>query len=193
MKQGSQSMQDRFALQVCKNKSYIEIGANSPTRMSNTFLLEEHQFLGFSIELDLAHKKKWDKSTRKNKVFWDNALTFNYSQAATKIGLTKNIGYLSCDIEPPHNTFLALKKVIEEGFTFECITFEHDAYQSTGEYDKIARNYLQAAGYKVAVENVYVGNSPTDIFETWFVKDTVNFTQTDYESWKNNYKGFNIL
>ena len=52
---------------------------------------------------------------------------------------------------------------------------------------------MQAVGYKVAVENVYVGNSPTDIFETWFVKDTIDFTQTDYESWKNNYKGFNIL
>jgi hypothetical protein len=184
MKKGSQSMQDKFALQICKNKSYIEIGANLPTRLNNSFLLEENGFLGFSVELDTTHKKKWDKSSRKNKVFWNNALTFNYSQAATEIGLTKNIGYLSCDIEPPHNTFLALKKVIEEGFIFECITFEHDVYQSTGEYDKIAREYLEARGYKIAVENVYVGNETEKVFETWFVRYNIEYNKITFEEWK---------
>ena len=75
----------------------------------------------------------------KNTIIWSDALTLDYSQIASSIGLTKNIGYLSCDIEPPRNTFLALKKVIEEGFVFECITFEHDSYQSKDNYDKISR------------------------------------------------------
>jgi hypothetical protein len=194
MKDGSQSFQDEFALQICKNKSYIEIGANSPNRMSNTFLLEQNGFLGFSVELDASFKRKWDKSTRKNTVIWGNALALNYSQTASSTGITKNVGYLSCDIEPPQNTFFALKKVIEEGFVFECITFEHDAYQSTDNYDKIARDYLESAGYKVAVENVYVGNNPEQIFETWFVKEDIEFTKMDYTTWKHNFlKGSNNL
>jgi len=190
----SQSLQDRFALQICKNKSYIEIGANSPTVMNNTFLLEQNEFVGFSVELDDSLKKKWDKTGRKNTIIWSDALTLDYSQTALSIGLTKNIGYLSCDIEPPQNTFLALKKVIEEGFVFECITFEHDIYHSKDNYDKIAREYLESVGYKVAVENVYVGNNPEQIFETWFVREDIEFIKIDYTNWKHNLlNGTNIL
>ena len=190
----SQSLQDKFALQICKNKSYIEIGANSPTVMNNTFLLEQNEFLGFSVELNDGLKKKWDKTGRKNTIIWSDALTLDYSQIASSIGLTKNIGYLSCDIEPPRNTFLALKKVIEEGFVFECITFEHDIYQSKDNYDKISREYLESVGYKVAVENVYVGNNSEQIFETWFVKEDIEFTKIDYTNWKHNLlNGTNIL
>ena len=35
----SQVGQDLFALQTAKNKSYIEIGAADPLKLSNTFLL----------------------------------------------------------------------------------------------------------------------------------------------------------
>lgn len=185
MKQGSQAYQDRFALQVCKNKTYIEIGANCPVRRSNTYFLEEeHNFKGFSIEFDTLWEKRWRKSSRNNKVYWADAITFDYSNAAKENNLTKNIGYLSCDIEPPSNTFLALKKVISEGFVFECITFEHDEYNfPETDFNKQATEYLESHGYKVAVKNVYF-NNPNQHFETWYVHNSVEFNETSFDIWK---------
>jgi hypothetical protein len=184
---GSQSLQDRFALEICKNKTYLEIGANDPKKCSNTFLLEETGFVGFSIELDMIWKKRWDKSSRKNKIYWDNALTFDYLDAIKKNNLTKNIGYLSCDIEPPYNTFNALKTLIELGIVFECITFEHDLYQySEIDYNQRAIEFLTDCGYKVAVTDVCVGDTE-DYFETWFVKDNIDFEQITYKEWKSKF------
>ena len=99
--------------------------------------------------------------------------------------MPQRIGFLSCDIEPAANTFAALQKVIEDGISFDCITFEHDNYKSNTDYDIIARKYLLSKGYKVAVENVYAMNKPQRIFETWFVKDDVEFNQMTFDEWKS--------
>lgn len=186
-KSRSQAYQDLFALEVCKNKTYIEIGAHYPDKLSNTLLLEQNNFTGFGIELDTKYQKRWNKCSRKNKVYWDNALTFNYSQAAQESNLTKNIGYLSCDIEPPSNTFAALQRIIEQGFEFECITFEHDEYQFPGtNYNTLAKDFLKKHNYKVAVVNVYE-SSPKRHFETWFVHNSIEFETVDFDKWKENF------
>lgn len=188
MKRRSQAYQDLFALEVCKNKTYIEIGAHYPDKRNNTFLLEENGFRGFSVELDRRYEKRWKKSSRQNKVYWNNAITFNYSQAAEENNLTKNIGYLSCDIEPPENTFSALRKVIEEGFVFECITFEHDEYNFPGtDYNTLAKDFLKKYNYKVAVANVYE-SLPERHFETWFVHNSIDFETVNFSDWKENFK-----
>lgn len=188
MKYVSQAYQDLFALQVCSNKTYIEIGANCPIKRSNTYFLEtDHNFRGFGVEFDKKWEKRWRKSSRNNKVYWDDAITFNYSAAAEETNLTKNIGYLSCDIEPPSNTFAALKKVINEGFVFECITFEHDEYNFTEtDFNKQATEYLKKHGYKVAVKNVYF-KKPEQHFETWYVHDSIDFKTIDFSEWKKSY------
>jgi hypothetical protein len=188
----SQAGQDQFAFSiVTKNKTYIEIGANDYQRSNNTYPLEiNHKWVGFSLELNQKKfKDSWESQTeRTNKIYWDNAITFDYAKAIKENNMPKRVGYLSCDIEPPSNTLSALKKVIEDGIEFDCITFEHDGYASKENYDIISRKYLQSKGYKVAVENVYAMNKPNRIFETWFVKDDIEFKTTTYNEWKNNLK-----
>ena len=184
---GSQSSQDQFALTICKNKTYIEIGGNHPCKMNNTFLLEQQGWQGFSIELDKKYKKYWDKSKRNNKIYWDNALTFDYLNALVENNLTSKIGYLSCDIEPPYNTFSALKKVIELGIEFECITFEHDYYQfKSHDFNQEAINFLSNYGYKIAVTDICVADTE-DYFETWFVKNDIEFKPIAYRDWKTKF------
>lgn len=184
---GAQSLQDVFASTVCKNKTYIEIGGNHPYKMNNSFLLEHQGWQGFSIELDTKYKRHWDKSERTNKIYWDNALTFDYLNAIKENNLSNNIGYLSCDIEPPYNTFKALQTVIDLGIEFECITFEHDLYQfSAVDYNQKAIDFLTQHGYKVAVTNVCVANTE-DYFETWFVKSHIDFETITYQEWKNKF------
>lgn len=183
----SQADQDLFALSIIgKDGTYIEIGANRPMKNSNTYNLEVvNGWKGFSIELDQSHQRYWKKAPeRKNRVYWESALSFNYIAALKENNLPMHINYLSCDIEPPYNTFKALENVIEQGVTFDCITFEHDLYNySEQDFNVIVINYLASKGYKVAVSNVYC-DVPENHFETWFVKNDIEFTPIDFKDWK---------
>jgi hypothetical protein len=187
VKSNSQSFQDIFALEICTNKTYIEIGANDPVKRNNSYFLEKNNFQGFSIEFDKKLQKRWHKSDRQNKIYWGDALTFDYAAAAIENNLPKQIGYLSCDIEPPPNTFAALTRIIEQGFEFECITFEHDAYNFPNtNYNQLATEFLLTNGYKVAVHDVYF-KVPTQHFETWYVKNNVNFNFIKYYDWMQKF------
>lgn len=198
MQHYSQLKQDLFAITTAKNKTYIEIGASHPTKINNTYLLEKNGWNGFSIELDISKKEFWDCSDRTNKIYWDNAITFNYLDAVKQNLLPNRLGYLSVDIEPPKNTFASLQKVIEEGLIFDCITFEHDNYQNNDGYDIIVKDYLLSHGYKVAVDNVYRKRKFRQenlkkkeirkcYMETWFINNDIDFKSIDYDSWKNKF------
>ena len=67
----SQSMQDMFVLSMLdgkKNGVYVEIGADQPRVISNTYLLENNfDWSGVSFELD-ADKVTYFNSIRKNKI-----------------------------------------------------------------------------------------------------------------------------
>ena len=184
----SQSGQEFFVLQYCNHNTYIEVGSHLPEKWSNTFILEtEHNYKGFGIEFDINLKAHWDVSiSRKNKIYWNNALTFDYIAALKENNLDNHIGYLSCDIEPPENTFAALQKIIESGISFDCITFEHDRYASKTDFDTLSRKYLDEHGYKPIVENVYPCNSKKKIFETWFVNKTISGSLQSYDDWLKN-------
>lgn len=194
----SQLKQDIFAINTAISNTYIEIGASHPVKINNSYLLESNGWSGFSIELDTSKKEYWDSSDRNNKIYWDDAITFDYLQALEDNNLPNHIGYLSCDIEPPINTFAALQKVIAQGITFDCITFEHDKYQSDIDYDPIVKEYLQNKGYKVAVDNVFrmrkyrlEPNKPKIIkkcyMETWFIHESIYTKTLDYIDWKKLY------
>jgi len=190
----SQAKQDFFAHSIVGDGgTYIEIGGNDPIICSNTYSLEvDCGWKGFSVELDQQHKPKWKSCVeRNNQIYWDNALSFNYLQALKDNNMPTHINYLSCDIEPPINTLNALKRVIELGITFDCITFEHDAYQNhTGiDFNQLATAFLAEYGYKVAVHDVFVRSKKiNNIFETWFVRNDLEFMPCSFTDWRNNRK-----
>jgi hypothetical protein len=190
--QTSQAYQDLFAQQINKkvngNKTYIEIGANYPVKRSNTYNLEVNdKWTGLSVELNERYKRAWDKSTeRSNSIRWCDAISLNYIDAIKQLNLPTHITYLSCDIEPVENTFKALQAVIGQGIKFDCITFEHDYYRSETDYREVVDNYLQSAGYKIAVYNVYFNDDPNLLFETWYVNQDINFDVIEFKDWKNN-------
>lgn len=190
----SQAYQEYFAYSIGgKNGTYIEIGAYRPRHRSNTYTLEVQEgWRGFSIEYNVKHKQGWlECPERKNPIHWADAMTFEYHQEVKNLNLPSRINYLSCDIEPPNHTFTALKKVIEDGVEFDCITFEHDNSNlkskkyAPEDYNVIATEYLLSKGYKVAVYDVYC-NDPNYLFETWFVKDDVDFESMSFEQWKKS-------
>jgi len=58
----SQYGQDRFLLSLqCDGKTYVEIGANHPIRLNNTFLLEKNGWKGISIDALKKYSEDWKK------------------------------------------------------------------------------------------------------------------------------------
>ena len=184
-----QAYQDLFALEIGgKNGTYIEIGACSPEITSNSYTLEVHNnWKGISIELDKSRIREWiSRPERKNKVYWEDARYFDYSSALLENNLPLHVNYVSCDIEPPSNTFISLQRIIDQGITFDCLTFEHDFYISPNpNYNIIATEYLATKGYKPAVINVYdiTNQSSENHFETWFVKNDIHYPTIDFKEW----------
>lgn len=189
----SQCNQDAFAYQIGKdNGTYIEIGGWRPKHKSNTYALETfYNWRGFTLELNKEkHFDIWNKSNRTNPIYWEDAITFDYASALNNLKLSNHITYLQCDIEPPKNTFKALQQVINQGITFDCCTFEHEEHRYGKEWLNKVEDLMVQNGYKVAVYNVSTYHRKLKIwkhFETWFVKDTIDFTPINWFDWMEQH------
>ena len=189
----SHAGQDIFAKNLIgKNGTYLEVGAYLPVKNSNTYLLEsKYNWRGISIEMDINHKDAWlNNKERKNKIYFEDALSFKYKERLIENNLPLHINYLSCDIDPTFNTYNALKMIINEGISFDFISFEHDEYfrknctNDINDYHALAINFLKKNNYKIAIDNVYPKNKPEKLFETWFINNSITFDKIEYIEWK---------
>ena len=189
----SQAGQDLFAIELFGDcGTYVDIGAGEPVYLNNTYLLEvKKNWKGISIDYGDYNlekmenlKKLWENcKERKNKIYWADALSFNYKNALEENNININIDFLSCDIDPQENTLLALKKIINDGVRPKYIAFETDYYREKINYSNLAHQYLKPFGYKIAVRNVYSNLKKNKIFETWFINKNINFETTEYSKW----------
>lgn len=189
----SQAGQDLFAFELFGNGgTYIDIGAGEPIHLNNTYLLEvKKKWKGISIDYGDHDEKKiqelkklWDNcKERTNKIYWADALRFNYKNALEENNINYDIDFLSCDIDPQENTFLALKKLINDGVRPKYIAFETDLYREKINYSNLAHEFLRPYGYKIGVKNVYSNLKKNKIFETWFISKNINFNTIDYQKW----------
>ena len=193
----SQAGQDIFAYELFgKQGTYIDIGAGEPKRGNNCYMLEvKKQWKGFSVEFGDSNSKlrdglknRWKKfPERKNKVYWEDAISFNYKEGLIDNNLNGEIDFLSCDIDPQEHTFLALKKVIEDGVRPNYIAFETDFYREKIDYSDLAFKFLKPYGYKIGVKNVFSNLKTNKIFETWFVRENLDYKTIDYKDWIKKY------
>lgn len=194
-KSRSQAMQDIFVYNVTDNATYIEIGAYKPVHKNNTYVLDaELGYRGFSIELNTRWQEAWQGcQERSNPIHWADALKFDYAAQCRQQSLPQRLGYLSCDIEPPNNTLAALKRVIGQGLSFDCITFEHD--KANPEFARFlelnieqqATDFLAEHGYKIAVYDVWAGKNQDWLFENWYVHKDIDFTPMSFAQWRDAY------
>lgn len=183
----SQSGQDQFAYNLSgDNGFYLEIGAHHPIINSNSYNLEVScNWKGISIEYDLSYKNNWEKCIeRKNPILWNDAFEINYNNLKDEYSLPNRISYLSCDIEPPKNTFNILTKIINEGLEFDFISYEHDKYNSGNKYELLSENFLLSQNYKIAIKDVYSRSKKHKIYETWFTNKDIDFENISYDDWK---------
>ena len=193
----TQAGQDLFAYeQFGYNGTYIDIGAGEPQRGNNCYMLEvQKNWRGFSVEFGDSDQEKRDAlkcrwkqyPERKNKIYWDDAMSFDYKKGLLENELYNDIDFLSCDIDPQESTLIALKKVLNDGVRPKYIAFETDHYREKIDYSNLAHNFLKPYGYKIGVKDVYSNLKKKKIFETWFVSEALDLKTINYKDWVKKY------
>lgn len=165
----SQAYQDLFVRIMTDFKSngtYIEIGSSSPKENNNSYILERDlTWSGTSWEINSQLAKEFNK-IRKNQCLNTDATVFDFANFLRWNMKTKDIDYLSLDIEPSKNTLKVLENLLLTEFRFGVITFEHDKYSSGPQVMLESRKLLENNGYVRVVSNVLVNGRD---FEDWYV------------------------
>lgn len=169
----SQAGQNLFVLSMLegkKNGYYIEIGGADPFESNNTFLLEkDYAWKGFSVEFDELLTARYN-SMRRNPCICSDGTSFDYLTQLKLLNFPAQIDYLSVDIDPAENTYLALKKCSFNVCRFSVITFEHDLYASGTKYMELSRIFLESQGYQLVAKNVKCFGRT---FEDWWIDPNV--------------------
>ena len=169
----SQSMQDMFVLMVLdgkKNGVYVELGADLPRIINNTYLLEsEFDWAGVSFEYDAA-KVAFFNTIRRNKCICTDATTFDYKFLFEERNYPKQIDYLQLDLDPAEGTLAALKNLPLDDYRFTAITYETDVYRAGADVQDEEIEILKSYGYELVVRNVANEGNP---YEDWWVDPNV--------------------
>ena len=169
----SQSMQDIFVMSMLdgkRNGVYVEIGADQPRVISNTYLLEkDFDWSGISFELD-ADKVAFFNTIRKNKCLCEDATLYNYKSLFEELNYPKQIDYLQLDIDPAEGTLRALKTLPLDDYRFSVITYETDVYSSGADIQDEQIEILESHGYQLVAKNVKCEGNP---YEDWWIDPAI--------------------
>ena len=169
----SQSMQDIFVMSMLdgkRNGVYVEIGADQPRVISNTYLLEkDFDWSGISFELD-ADKVAFFNTIRKNKCLCEDATLYNYKSLFEKLNYPKQIDYLQLDIDPAEGTLRALKALPLDDYRFSVITYETDVYSSGADIQDEQIEILESHGYQLVAKNLKCEGNP---YEDWWIDPAI--------------------
>ena len=169
----SQSMQDMFVLSMLdgkRNGVYVEIGADQPRVISNTYLLEkDFDWSGISFELD-ADKVAFFNTIRENKCLCEDATLYNYKSLFEELNYPKQIDYLQLDIDPAEGTLRALKALPLDDYRFSVITYETDVYSSGADIQDEQIEILESHGYQLVAKNVKCEGNP---YEDWWIDPAI--------------------
>jgi hypothetical protein len=169
----SQSMQDLFVLSMLNGKEngvYVEVGADRPRVINNTWLLESmYDWMGVSFEID-AVKVDYFNTIRRNKCICADATEFDYKFLFQERNYPKQIDYLQLDCDPPQVTLQCLNRLPLEEYRFSVITFETDLYAGGGDVQRQQWETLTNLGYQRVAKNVRNEGNP---YEDWWVDPEV--------------------
>ena len=165
----SEAMQDMFVLSMLDGKRegvYIELGADQPVIINNSYMLEsQYGWTGVSFEYDQDKSNLFNK-VRKNDCICADAIQFDYEELFKERNYPKQIDYLQLDIDPTTGTFDALKRMPFDDYRFSVITFETNVYTEGADIQEEQRIFLNSKGYQRVIKNVKNEGNP---FEDWWI------------------------
>jgi len=167
----SQAGQDRFAYDHMPSPgTFLDIGCNDPITNSNSYALEQIGWRGLLVDFN---KEMADlcKQRRTSPVILGDATQIDWNVICFEHGLTKNVDYLSLDVDGPE--LVVLQNLFAAGLSFKAITCEHDRYHRGDEPRNAIRQLLWNKGYTLAMPDVKVFDQhyPKGVeFEDWWLK-----------------------
>tara|TARA_B100000282_G_C31686103_1_gene469120 strand:- start:92 stop:682 length:591 start_codon:yes stop_codon:yes gene_type:complete len=157
--------QDMFAYYLIGDSgTFLDIGCYHSFHWNNTAALEEIGWNGLMFDI----REKWvdmAKSSRKSPVFLVDVSTDQFSSILSDNLESKCVDYISLDAD--EGSLGALHQILDNGFSFKCMTFEHDFYQNGDKLKAPSKEILERYGYKVLFENNKLDDGK--IWEDWWI------------------------
>ena len=192
-----QAEQDKFVLNILKKKKegfFIEIGANHPITISNTYILEsKYNWKGIMIEYEPSFLEMY-KKVRPNSIhIIKDATQIDYKQVFKMNNVPSFIDYLQIDLEANNgSTLKTLEKLdaeIFDNYKFATITFEHDIYHTNFNNTRSnSREIFNKRGYVCVFKDI--NNCGVNPYEDWYVHPDLvdmNYINTLMETNNKNY------
>jgi hypothetical protein len=196
-----QAEQDKFVVNVLNNKKngyFLEIGANHPIKINNSYLLEtKYNWKGIMVECENEFLPLY-KQHRPNSIHVINdARVIDYKDLFEKNNFPTSLDYLQIDLEVLNGatieTLIQLDNNIFDTYKFATITFEHDIYATNFANTRIeSRKIFKKRGYICVFEDINNDDFP---YEDWYVHpDLVNMEYVNklIENNKNKYVNHHI-
>ena len=164
----SQAHQDLFVLAMLPNSTgtYLDIGANDPTSINNTYLLETRGWKGLSIDINTTYKQR-HATQRTNPFLVADATSIPWSEVLPTYYSTPLIDYLTFDVDEASEA--AFRNFPWEFYTFKVITIEHDSYRFGTAVRDHMRTVLSTLGYVCVCKDIKNQGNP---YEDWWVHPT---------------------
>ena len=157
--------QDRFAYYLIgKTGTFLDVGCYHPTQWNNTKALEEAGWKGLMFDIRL----KWVdlcKQHRTSKVFCVDVSTDEFSNILKDNLERPMVDYISLDADD--GSLGGLQQLLSNGYSFKCMTFEHDYYDRGNILKEPSKALLEAYGYQPLFENVKLLDGK--IWEDWWI------------------------
>jgi hypothetical protein len=149
----SQAGQDRFVHELIGDSgTYLEIGANAPIAINNTYALECAGWSGLSVDNSGESMLAFEKHRKNFFYLTDAAAPQNWQAALAQAGLPpEQIDYLSLDVDEA--TLQCLSELPLHNIRFSVLTVESDEYRFPGRRDAII-DILRFHGYDVLAGDV---------------------------------------
>ncbi len=173
-------MQDLWAFKMLgKNQTFLDVGCGGPIHCNNTYMLEKEGWKGICIDsrlkVDGKNLSSFYKKERKSKLFRLDSTTEKFIVTLNENYSNRLIDYISLDVD--ESGLDTLKNLLNNGYNFKCMTFEHDLYQRGGLNRLMkfeSKDILLKRGYFPLFENVCL-NYSVDLqrgvkpWEDWWV------------------------
>ncbi len=145
--------------------TFLDIGANHPVELSNTYALEQQGWSGVLVDNDSVVMDLCTAARPKTPFWRIDATTFNWrGMLPAVMPMFKPVDYLSLDVDQA--TTATLRILLESDYRFRVATIEHDAYRFGPDPRAEQRAMMKAAGYELICSDVMSNGCE---FEDWWV------------------------
>ena len=190
----SKEHQDLFVKKLIgDNGFFLDIGCRTPVQENNTKLLESSGWSGMLFDIEEFFIKQCQEQ-RLNQSFCVDVTSKEFIEILKQNECPKVIDYISMDVDGA--SVQCLKNLLEAGFSFRCMTFEHTWDLKNPKIENCieeSRSLLKSFGYNILFEDVTLphGEHAGKAFEDWWIHPELLQTNIKHQkglSYKDIYK-----